>query len=270
MIPPQILSSVLWFHKVSGVIDGVSLFVSACKVNHFTTQSCLGAICNLCSNHPMSCHQPTFVYPAWQLLMWSINHQFHFVWQGTSARCHPSLGPFAPPSHSFCQAATLQDDAAAAAASQETEALSRYKDRPWDYPESEGILRIHEGEAFSCSDICCDLPMTQISSTEYIERYGANPVWGDYRRNHKGGIPPQKTRKTCIVKCFFTWFWKMWFSVHGCKRKSQHCWFKERRQDMWKPLSNMQRFKRRDSSSGGSGLYSCWWTQTTLLVRARP
>lgn len=37
--------------------------------------------------------------------------------------------------------------------------------------------------------------------TEYIERYGTNPVWAGYRRNHKGGIPPQKTRKTCIVKC---------------------------------------------------------------------
>ncbi|XP_051992719.1 28S ribosomal protein S18b, mitochondrial [Xyrauchen texanus] len=50
------------------------------------------------------------------------------------------------------------------------ETLSRYADRPWDYLESE----------------------------EYIERYGSKPVWSDYRRNHKGGIPPQKTRKTCI------------------------------------------------------------------------
>uniref|UniRef100_A0A4W5NN61 Mitochondrial ribosomal protein S18B n=1 Tax=Hucho hucho TaxID=62062 RepID=A0A4W5NN61_9TELE len=32
-----------------------------------------------------------------------------------------------------------------------------------------------------------------------IERYGTSPVWSDYRRHHKGGIPPQKTRKTCIV-----------------------------------------------------------------------
>ncbi|CAB1320725.1 unnamed protein product [Coregonus sp. 'balchen'] len=32
----------------------------------------------------------------------------------------------------------------------------------------------------------------------YIELYGTSPVWSDYRRNHKGGIPPQKTRKTCI------------------------------------------------------------------------
>ncbi|XP_048472887.1 28S ribosomal protein S18b, mitochondrial isoform X2 [Rhincodon typus] len=48
--------------------------------------------------------------------------------------------------------------------------ISRYKERPWEYLQSE----------------------------EYIERYGKQPVWADYRRNHKGGIPPQKTRKTCI------------------------------------------------------------------------
>uniref|UniRef100_A0A672KCY3 Small ribosomal subunit protein mS40 n=1 Tax=Sinocyclocheilus grahami TaxID=75366 RepID=A0A672KCY3_SINGR len=50
------------------------------------------------------------------------------------------------------------------------EVLSRYSDRPWEYLESE----------------------------EYIERYGSKPVWSNYRRNHKGGVPPQKTRKTCI------------------------------------------------------------------------
>lgn len=36
--------------------------------------------------------------------------------------------------------------------------------------------------------------------TEYFERYRTEPVWNGYRRNHKGGIPPQKTRKTCIVR----------------------------------------------------------------------
>ncbi|KAL1255833.1 hypothetical protein QQF64_013894 [Cirrhinus molitorella] len=54
--------------------------------------------------------------------------------------------------------------------SDSTETLSRYSDRPWEYLESE----------------------------EYIERYGSKPVWSNYRRNHKGGVPPQKTRKTCI------------------------------------------------------------------------
>ncbi|KAF5909102.1 28S ribosomal protein S18b, mitochondrial, partial [Clarias magur] len=55
-------------------------------------------------------------------------------------------------------------------AAQAVETHCRYKDTPWEYLESE----------------------------EYIERYGSRPVWADYRRNHKGGIPPQKTRKTCI------------------------------------------------------------------------
>nr|XP_033772810.1 28S ribosomal protein S18b, mitochondrial isoform X2 [Geotrypetes seraphini] len=47
---------------------------------------------------------------------------------------------------------------------------SRYKEKPWDY----------------------------LISEEYQERYGEQPVWTNYRRNHKGGIPPQKTRKMCI------------------------------------------------------------------------
>ncbi|KAJ6652882.1 hypothetical protein lerEdw1_010540 [Lerista edwardsae] len=50
------------------------------------------------------------------------------------------------------------------------DAESQFKEKPWEYLESE----------------------------EYIEKYGSNPVWFGYRRNHKGQIPPQKTRKTCI------------------------------------------------------------------------
>ncbi|XP_040852637.1 28S ribosomal protein S18b, mitochondrial isoform X2 [Ochotona curzoniae] len=50
--------------------------------------------------------------------------------------------------------------------------ISPYKDEPWKYLDSE----------------------------EYQNRYGSRPVWADYRRNHKGGIPPQRTRKTCIRK----------------------------------------------------------------------
>nr|ACO51753.1 28S ribosomal protein S18b, mitochondrial precursor [Aquarana catesbeiana] len=47
---------------------------------------------------------------------------------------------------------------------------SRYKDQPWEY----------------------------LNSEEYLERYGENLVWSNYRRNHKRPIPPQKTRKKCI------------------------------------------------------------------------
>ncbi|XP_070789571.1 small ribosomal subunit protein mS40 [Pituophis catenifer annectens] len=49
---------------------------------------------------------------------------------------------------------------------------SRYKEMPWKYLESE----------------------------EYITKYGNNPVWFGYRRNFKGQVPPQKTRKMCIRK----------------------------------------------------------------------
>uniref|UniRef100_A0A8C5HQG3 Uncharacterized protein n=1 Tax=Gouania willdenowi TaxID=441366 RepID=A0A8C5HQG3_GOUWI len=62
-----------------------------------------------------------------------------------------------PHTRSYCQPADQQD-----------EVQLRYKDKPWEYMESE----------------------------EYIEKYGGEPVWTGYRRNHKGGIPPQKTRKT--------------------------------------------------------------------------
>ncbi|XP_070702186.1 small ribosomal subunit protein mS40 [Pempheris klunzingeri] len=83
--------------------------------------------------------------------------------QRLPVRTHPGPQLFVLPSHSFCKAASPQHEGAAQAA-------SHYKDRPWDYLDSE----------------------------EYIERYGTSPVWLGYRRNHKGGIPPQKTRKTCI------------------------------------------------------------------------
>ncbi|XP_062866234.1 28S ribosomal protein S18b, mitochondrial isoform X2 [Trichomycterus rosablanca] len=70
----------------------------------------------------------------------------------------------------FFSSAKLSSSDGVAGVLDPVETHSRYKDRPWEYLESE----------------------------EYIERYGSKPVWADYRRNHKGGIPPQKTRKTCI------------------------------------------------------------------------
>ncbi|XP_049649006.1 28S ribosomal protein S18b, mitochondrial [Accipiter gentilis] len=49
---------------------------------------------------------------------------------------------------------------------------SPYQERPWEYLESE----------------------------EYRITYGNKPVWLGYRRNHKGSIPPQRTRKACLRK----------------------------------------------------------------------
>ncbi|KAJ8341987.1 hypothetical protein SKAU_G00319150 [Synaphobranchus kaupii] len=73
-----------------------------------------------------------------------------------------------PSNYTFCTDASQSDKASDVI--QTTEITSRYKDRPWEYLESE----------------------------EYAERYGSKPLWSGYRRNHKGSIPPQKTRKTCI------------------------------------------------------------------------
>ncbi|KAM6899581.1 small ribosomal subunit protein mS40 [Xenentodon cancila] len=92
--------------------------------------------------------------------------QVQFCLQRAPVRAHPAPVQFQSSARFLCSPASLQDTAAARA----TEAQSRYKDAPWTYLES----------------------------SEYVERYGSDPVWMGYRRNHKGGIPPQKTRKTCI------------------------------------------------------------------------
>ncbi|XP_066530662.1 28S ribosomal protein S18b, mitochondrial [Hoplias malabaricus] len=76
----------------------------------------------------------------------------------------------APAIRCFFNSSPLASDGVKDRGLESLENLSRYKDKPWEYLESE----------------------------EYIERYGSKPVWAEYRRNHKGGIPPQTTRKTCI------------------------------------------------------------------------
>ncbi|XP_022900988.1 small ribosomal subunit protein mS40 [Onthophagus taurus] len=37
-----------------------------------------------------------------------------------------------------------------------------------------------------------------LKSDAYKQTYGGKPVWVLYRRNHKGSIPPRRTRRTCI------------------------------------------------------------------------
>ncbi|XP_053675787.1 28S ribosomal protein S18b, mitochondrial [Anopheles nili] len=39
-----------------------------------------------------------------------------------------------------------------------------------------------------------------LASEAYQQTYQGAPVWKQYRRNHKGPIPPNLTRKTCIRK----------------------------------------------------------------------
>ncbi|XP_012377436.2 small ribosomal subunit protein mS40 [Dasypus novemcinctus] len=90
----------------------------------------------------------------------------------TLLRRLPSIPPFRGaygvqiPLQALCTQVTSDKDSLTPAL------ISPYKDEPWKYLESE----------------------------EYQNRYGSRPVWADYRRNHKGGVPPQRTRKMCIRK----------------------------------------------------------------------
>ncbi|XP_049864846.1 28S ribosomal protein S18b, mitochondrial [Pectinophora gossypiella] len=40
--------------------------------------------------------------------------------------------------------------------------------------------------------------MKYMNSKAYQETYGEKPVWVLYRRNHKGGVAPRNTRKSCV------------------------------------------------------------------------
>lgn len=104
----------------------------------------------------------------------------------------------APVMRHFFNSAKLGCDGVGTRAVEALESHSRYKDTPWEYLESEGtktsvVVLVILYVRFSMN------AFVLFSFSEYIERYGSRPVWADYRRNHKGGIPPQKTRKTCIV-----------------------------------------------------------------------
>ncbi|KAJ9595969.1 hypothetical protein L9F63_012862, partial [Diploptera punctata] len=47
-------------------------------------------------------------------------------------------------------------------------------------------------------EIPVETSIRYLKSEAYKTTYGNNPVWTQYRRNHKGAFPPKKTRKTCI------------------------------------------------------------------------
>ncbi|XP_012539964.1 28S ribosomal protein S18b, mitochondrial [Monomorium pharaonis] len=46
--------------------------------------------------------------------------------------------------------------------------------------------------------ISVETSINYMNSDAYKQTYGNDPVWKIYKRNHKGAIPPRKTRKTCI------------------------------------------------------------------------
>lgn len=61
-------------------------------------------------------------------------------------------------------------------------------------------LEIREITKDRTQEIPVETSIRYLKSAAFKQTYGDNPVWVLYRRNHKGAIPPQKTRKTCIRK----------------------------------------------------------------------
>lgn len=56
----------------------------------------------------------------------------------------------------------------------------------------------HKPELDRTKIIPVETSVRYLASEAYKTTYGDQPVWVQYRRNHKGAIPPRKTRKTCI------------------------------------------------------------------------
>lgn len=59
-------------------------------------------------------------------------------------------------------------------------------------------LELREIKKDRTEQIPLETSLRYLQSAAYQQTYGSEPVWVPYRRNHKGGIPPRKTRKTCI------------------------------------------------------------------------
>ncbi|XP_021939941.1 28S ribosomal protein S18b, mitochondrial isoform X2 [Zootermopsis nevadensis] len=56
----------------------------------------------------------------------------------------------------------------------------------------------HDPSIDSTTVVPAETSIRYLRSEAYKETYGNEPVWIQYRRNHKGAFPPLKTRKTCI------------------------------------------------------------------------
>jgi|SRR5690349_924243 len=65
--------------------------------------------------------------------------------------------------------------------------------------ESEGKIEEKVDPAIDRTRIIpVETSIRYLKSSAYNTTYGEQPVWVQYRRNHKGQYPPLKTRKTCI------------------------------------------------------------------------
>ncbi|XP_044268609.1 28S ribosomal protein S18b, mitochondrial [Tribolium madens] len=63
---------------------------------------------------------------------------------------------------------------------------------------AEPKLEVREITKDRTKPIPVETSIRYLKSAAYRQTYGDQPVWVLYRRNHKGSIPPRKTRKTCV------------------------------------------------------------------------
>lgn len=63
---------------------------------------------------------------------------------------------------------------------------------------NEPVLETREITKDRSQEIPVETSIRYLKSLAYQKTYENQPVWVLYRRNHKGSIPPRKTRKTCI------------------------------------------------------------------------
>lgn len=91
-----------------------------------------------------------------------------------------------PFSTSFCQQQQEHEEAA-----DTTELAGGEAEKSVSQPKARRSVDVHTS-------------MRYLQSKAYQITYGDSLVWQPYRRNHKGGIPPEKTRKTCIRGGFIT------------------------------------------------------------------
>ncbi|XP_058453759.1 small ribosomal subunit protein mS40 [Malaya genurostris] len=68
--------------------------------------------------------------------------------------------------------------------------------------EKQSTVQENEGNRVDHKDrnriIPVETSIRYLKSEAYQQTYQGEPVWKQYRRNHKGLYPPRKTRKTCI------------------------------------------------------------------------
>ncbi|XP_063703138.1 small ribosomal subunit protein mS40 [Culicoides brevitarsis] len=74
----------------------------------------------------------------------------------------------------------------------------RFCDHGDDNPDGKDKKKPVKPELDRTKIIPVETSIRYLASEAYKTTYGTEPVWVQYRRNHKGQLAPRKTRRTCI------------------------------------------------------------------------